>query len=76
MTSGTVKVLVGAVIAIVIALILMPTIVSSIDTTITAIGASANSYAGVSSLLQLVPLIFVAGILGFSYVSIKGRNKD
>jgi len=75
MTSGTVKIIVGAVIAIVISLILMPTIISSIDTTITAISSSSNTYAGVSSLLQLVPLIFVAGILGFSYLQIKkGRD--
>ena len=75
MTRGTVKIIVGAVIAIVISLILMPTIISSIDTTITAISSSSNTYAGVSSLLQLVPLIFVAGILGFSYLQIKkGRD--
>jgi|TARA_R100001129_G_scaffold23551_1_gene15062 hypothetical protein len=75
MTSGTVKIIVGSVIAIVISLILMPTIISSIDTTITAISGSSNTYAGVSSLLQLVPLIFVAGILGFSYLQIK-KNRD
>lgn len=74
MTSGTVKIIVGSVIAIVISLILMPTIISSIDTTITAITGSANTYAGVSSLLQLVPLIFVAGILGFSYLQIKKKG--
>jgi len=74
MTSGTVKIIVGSVIAIVISLILMPTIISSIDTTITAITGSANTYAGVSSLLQLVPLIFVAGILGFSYLQIKKQG--
>ena len=75
MTSGTVKIIVGSVIAIVISLVLMPTIVSSIDTTITAITASSNTYAGVSSLLQLVPLIFVAGILGFSFIQIKKQQK-
>ena len=75
MTSGTVKIIVGAVIAIVISLVLMPTIISSIDTTITAIGSSSNTYAGVSSLLQLVPLIFVAGILGFSFIQIKKQQK-
>ncbi len=74
MTSGTVKIIVGSVIAIVISLILMPTIISSIDTTITAITGSSNTYAGVSSLLQLVPLIFVAGILGFSYLQIKKQG--
>tara|TARA_Y100000004_G_scaffold118897_1_gene133605 strand:- start:2583 stop:2807 length:225 start_codon:yes stop_codon:yes gene_type:complete len=74
MTSGTVKIIVGSVIAIVISLILMPTIISSIDTTIAAITGSSNTYAGVSSLLQLVPLIFVAGILGFSYLQIKKQG--
>tara|TARA_R100000963_G_C4560688_1_gene49691 strand:+ start:308 stop:535 length:228 start_codon:yes stop_codon:yes gene_type:complete len=74
MNSSALKLIVGGVVSVVIALVLMPTIISSIDTTITAITASSNTYGGVSALLQVIPIVFVAGILGYAYIQVK-KNK-
>tara|TARA_R100000353_G_scaffold21104_2_gene18914 strand:+ start:7400 stop:7633 length:234 start_codon:yes stop_codon:yes gene_type:complete len=75
LNNSNMGVVIGAVVLVVIALVLMPTIISSIDATLTAITASSNSYNGTGDLLVIVPIVFVTSILGIAGFSVYKASK-
>jgi uncharacterized membrane protein len=69
--DGLITGIIGAVIAVVIALALVPTVISSSQ------AAAANASGPTATLLGLVPLVFVAGLIlvvVFLFMKKKGKG--
>jgi hypothetical protein len=76
LTTARITGLIGAVVVLVASLAVFPTIIASIATA--EADATAAGYTAVASVLQVLPLVVVAGLVGISgllsYAAIKGRD--